>query len=60
MDSLTTTGDGEAKTMTSDSGEQQKREPSWGSAIRDDSGNLCLFVAPVNSRLAGHRAAELG
>ena len=32
MDSLTTTGDGEAKTMTSDSGEQQRHVPFMGSA----------------------------
>lgn len=34
MDSLTTTGDGEAKTMTSDSGEQQRQVPFTGSASR--------------------------
>lgn len=60
MDSLTTTGAGAARTMTSDSGDQQGREPPWGSAVRGDSGSLCLCVAPVHSRPAGHRAAELG
>lgn len=59
MDSLTTTGDGEEKTMTSDSGEQRRRDLPWA-LLSVVTRKLALCLVPGNARPAGPKAAELG
>lgn len=59
MDSLTTTGDGEAKTMTSDSGEQKRKVPFTRLCYHGGSGNLCVCIVPIDTSLVGPKAADL-
>lgn len=62
MDSLTTTGDGEEKTMTSDSGEQRRRDPPGAllSVVAWKLPHSHSCVVPGKARPAGPKAAGLG
>lgn len=59
MDSLTTTGDGEAKTMTSDSGEQQRQVPFTRLCYQWWLWKLRLSTVPVDASPAGPKPADL-